>query len=390
MSAVKRHCHGGGDAKNNDGDDYFPEESIKQDELTSRRRRDDLFSDYTIVITVKKPRDEEEDDTRDDDDNERASGKEESIYHVRKAILAHGLRRSDYFARLFRHGNFSAVKSKKDKTSSRIELNALQAKAFPDLLDYMYGQKASFTTNTATALYTLAKCFDVQGLEHEVMQFCWKDMETVETCGTYYHHATILQEDCILQPAAKFCRDNIAKINPTTSGLLKVPDPQFWLDLLQDHAANGTITTDLGEDLCLHLAVYCHDHAAFLSPEMFKKLTDEEYLVDDYLQPACALILLDAERHIVGNDNATTSRPQLQQQQGGEGEEGESNELSSLQMRCVNALARGNHEPKAGSYQLYDHWIRDALRQLSPLVLAEIITRGGLLLPRRQQKSSSS
>jgi BTB/POZ domain len=235
-------------------DDDLPEESIEN--RLSWRKYDDPFADWKIVILNTK-------------------SNQEITYNVRKSVRADGPRRSKYFVRLFENdGNFSEAQ---DKTS-HIELNDLQAKAFPEFLDYMYsvGQKMSFTTDHTTALYSLAKYFGVARLQNEVKKFCLEDMQTVETCGTYYEHATtILQEEAILQPAAKYCRENIGQIISHTSRLLYVPDPQFWLDLMKEHAEKGTIKSKIGFRLSLHIAQFCIYHVALLSPEMFKQLTDE-------------------------------------------------------------------------------------------------------------------
>jgi hypothetical protein len=59
-------------------------------------------------------------------------------------------------------------------------------------------------------------------------------MLNAEPCGTYYEHAKILQEDAILEPAVKICRDQCEYINARSSRLLHVPDPKFWLDLLKE------------------------------------------------------------------------------------------------------------------------------------------------------------
>jgi BTB/POZ domain len=178
-----------------------------------------------------------------------------AMYHVHRCVLAFGPRRSDYFLTLLHQQDERAIlfAESQDKTS-RTQLNVLQSKAFPEFLDYMYstGQAMTFSTDTATALYSLAKYFAVKRLQNEAKKFCLRDMLDVNQCGTYYEHATILQEDTILIPAAKFCRANIVYIDHNSSRLLCVPDPQFWLDLMKDHAAKGTTLHNLR---CLHVWV---------------------------------------------------------------------------------------------------------------------------------------
>jgi BTB/POZ domain len=70
--------------------------------------------------------------------------------------------------------------SEAQDNTSRIELNELAAKAFPEFLDYVYmpGQKMEFKTENATALYSLAKYFDVQRLRYGAKQFFRQDLRT--------------------------------------------------------------------------------------------------------------------------------------------------------------------------------------------------------------------
>jgi hypothetical protein len=125
---------------------------------------------------------------------------------------------------------------------------------------YSAGLKVCFTTDSATALYSLAKYFGVARLQNEVKKFCLEDMQMVDTCGTYYAHATLLQVENVLQAATKFCRENITRIPIHSSRLHHVPDPQFWLDLMKEHAEKGTIKSKLGFRLSEHIAVFCSLH----------------------------------------------------------------------------------------------------------------------------------
>jgi BTB/POZ domain len=306
---------------------------------------------WKIVIIVSDSR---------NDPNDGIDG-QEITYNARKCVLADGPRPSEYFVRLF-ESNFSEAQ---DKTS-RIELNDLQAKAFPEFLDYMYStaQKASFNTDTATALHSLAKYFGVVRLQNEVKKFCLENMQTVDTCGTYYELATILQEKAILKAAAKYCRDSIGNINSNTSRLLRVPDPQFWLDLMKKHAENGIVVPSLRWTFWVHIVAFCNRHADVLPPEIFKQLTNEAYLPMTKIHPVQAIVLLDAERRIIGDSNEQQGRCD--------------DELSSLQLRCVNAIAQAGQEELR---QLNVAWVHDMLRKLPHRVLYEIITRGFIPLP---------
>jgi hypothetical protein len=133
MSSKKRDGSHDGKAKGkkprNDGpydsdDNELPEESV-QDLL--KWRTDDSFADWKIVILVATTPPQKAARNQDS-----STDKKHFSYNVRKCVLADGPRRSEYFVRLFENdGNFAEAQ---DKTS-RIELNELQAKAFPEFLD---------------------------------------------------------------------------------------------------------------------------------------------------------------------------------------------------------------------------------------------------------------
>jgi hypothetical protein len=122
---------------------------------------------------------------------------------------------------------------------------------------YSVGEKVSFTTDTATALYSIAKYFGVKHLQNEVRKFCLEDMQKVETCGTYFEHVTILQVESILEAAAKFCHGNLLLIDCYNSRLKHAPDPQFWLDVMKGHAEKGTMSRLIAS----FIVCFCNIHA---------------------------------------------------------------------------------------------------------------------------------
>lgn len=243
------------------------------------------------------------------------TGKEEEkkevitkTYHVHKVILAKGPRRSEYFFRLFRDGGRFA---ESETATSRINLVEIAAKAFPQLLDYLYSidGKLEITTENATALHWLGQYFEVRRLRWDALQFCINDMSP-QTCGTYYEHALLVQNHKILGMASKFCAEHIAEID-TNSRLLHVPDPAFWLNVLH----NRTTTEDFSRHMSKLIAAFCCNNKSDASA--FAKLTQAKYLPD--IDSQAALALIDLEREIICPDTHS---------------------LSNLQKRCLDALSR--------------------------------------------------
>jgi BTB/POZ domain len=190
-------------------------------------RNDSAFSDWKIVINVSKSSSDDANGKKGESDSSK-----EVTYHVHKAALAFGPRRSEYFVRLF--DNDGAFAESHDNTS-RIVLHELAAKAFPEFLDYVYmaGKKVVCTADNATALYSLAKYFDVRPLRLEVKKFCLENMQNSIHCGTYYEHAKILQMESILGAAKKSCTTFAHNIKDDAR-LLHVTDMQFWIDLMEE------------------------------------------------------------------------------------------------------------------------------------------------------------
>lgn len=112
--------------------------------LTWRRDPDKSLSDWTIVVTT-------------------GTSKEPATYHVHKAVVGAGPRASQYFFRLFKtQGLAESITS-----MSMFTLESSAARAFPDMLDFMYGHHSgslSATSDTAVALRHLANYFGVPAL----------------------------------------------------------------------------------------------------------------------------------------------------------------------------------------------------------------------------------
>jgi hypothetical protein len=293
------------------------------------------------------------------------------FYHVHKCHLAAGSRKSGYFVTLF--GNsFSESTDRK----SRIELHELAAKVFPDLLDYLYhlGPNMPFTTENATALYYMAKYFDMDRLRWDAKQFWKRDLERVGACGTYLEHAYLLQVDKILQPANRACMANIMSMD-TTSRLVHVPDSSFWLKLLaSDRPMQEKMTKDRDSDsdfsdssssdeatvvsqsvFSCHVSVLIAEfvkHVPVDTPT-FQKLTSKKSLPSIHYQ--AALPLMDSERAVVAPDDSV---------------------LTCLQGRCINAIA--------ANWEDFDP--EDMLVSQNKLVLSELVVRG-FAAARREKES---
>jgi len=305
-----------------DSDEEPPAETVK-DRLSSwRLDPEESLSDWTIEIVV--------------------NDATQATYHVHKQNLAVGPRRSEYFVKLFSQGGRFA--ETKDATS-RIELEELASKFFPVLLDYLYDGTLPLTTDNATALHSMAKYFDMRRLRWEAKQFWQKDISNAITCGVYYEHARILNNEKVLDTATKACSEHILNITKT-SRLVHVPEPQFWLKILQSHHTEGGTTEKFSCHVSTLIAEFAQQNLT-LESNMFKQLTAPKLL--PHIHVEAALPLIDAERQIVAPDESR---------------------LSNLQKRCIAALSK--------DWSSIDLCAKGAVLALakkqSPMVLTEVLS----------------
>jgi len=238
-------------------------------------------------------------------------GSSTGVYHVHKNILAVGPRKSGYFTKLFQDGGrFAESRS----STSHIELNELAANAFPDVLDYAYSVDGplTVTTENATALYSLGQYLDMRSLRWEAKQF-WKKDLTIDTCAIYYEHASLFQDEKILNTVIEVATENVMKLNPA-SPLVKMEYPSFWIRLMESLTITDFVSfhlSNLVAELCKNIDI---------EPSIFEQLTSEENL--PIIRFDAALTLLDMERTVYCPDAGS---------------------LTSLQKRCIDAIAQNWH-----------------------------------------------
>ena len=128
--------------------------------LTWRRDPEETFSDWKIIVTSKSAKGDNSDSPQ--------------TYHIHKNIVGAGARGSHYFGRLFRSDRLKESES----STSCIELEESSMKAFPIMLDFIYGDKdVEATVETAVALRHLASYFDVPTLFANVNNYIIKNMD---------------------------------------------------------------------------------------------------------------------------------------------------------------------------------------------------------------------
>jgi hypothetical protein len=280
-------------------------------------------------------------------------------YHVHKSALALGPRRSGYFAKLLQ-----GVFSETSRGVCRILLDPVAAKAFPALLDFLYGApQLECSTESATALHFMGQYFEIRRLRWQARQFWMTDL-CLENCATYYQHAVLFGDERVLRRIQITLGSEKLLNVSLESHLLKVIDPSFLLTILQTAdlvVADSTTLSSHTSKLIARVLEQCvalddedeedsnekDDHErSCVSAELFLQLTDRSYLPEIHV--TAALKLLQLERKIVNPPGDT---------------------LTSLQQRCLQSLGK--------DWQLVplQSGFMDTLRRVStPILLTELLS----------------
>jgi hypothetical protein len=142
-------------------------------------------------------------------------------YHVHKAILSAGPRRSEYFATLFKQSHLAEFST----NSSRINMEDSAADVFPAILDYIYSDKnVKFSTNNATAIRHLSHYFGIRSLWKLASVFIRGDF-SLTTSPTYLTGAVLYHDEKLEQASIDILAERIEEINRRT--LTKLPPPSF-------------------------------------------------------------------------------------------------------------------------------------------------------------------
>ena len=142
-------------------------------------------------------------------------------YHVHKAILSVGPRRSEYFATLFKQSHLSEHAT----STSHINLEVSAAEAFPGVLDYIYSdKKIKFTSKNATAVRHLAHYFGIRPLWKYASVFIKGDFG-LETAATYLSEAMLYHDEKLEQASIDILAEHIEEVS--RRALTKLPPSSF-------------------------------------------------------------------------------------------------------------------------------------------------------------------
>jgi len=218
------------------------------------------WSDWTIVVVT----------------NEQDG---QTLYHVHKALLASGPRRSRYFRRLFRTDEIATDQASK---KCQIELPLLSARAFPLFLDLIYDQGLSVhhtdqgIKRHVVALYQLADTFQVSDLLREIRSHFIPKIDLSDACR-YYQDAVAFDPpvQSFLDHIMKVCTTNVLAIQPS-SPLLKTLEPDFLMGILETERRRRETRVTAGAE-----ALHVSRHLSKLIVSYVAHLEAEHMSLDD-------------------------------------------------------------------------------------------------------------
>lgn len=145
---------------------------------------------------------------------------EKQSYHVHKSVLAYGARSCGYFETQF---STKAATAELKNNTSRIRLDQEQAKAFPKMLDFLYGvdQLDSnapniVTTDNAVVLRSLARYFFCPALLKEVNSFIGRDLKP-KTAVQYLCSAIAYCDELVRDSAKNLILEKYNSVTKDTS-----------------------------------------------------------------------------------------------------------------------------------------------------------------------------
>jgi hypothetical protein len=266
----------------------------EEDQLTWRLDPEESLSDWTVILTNK------------------LNG-EVKPYHLHKNILAVGPRKCDYFVGVFKSNRTQGAAS--NKTEMGLEAPAFDC--FPHFLDYVYStHELELTTETATALRHLAKCFGLKIMFKQATEFLLKDI-ALSNILTYYKHSVILLDEKITAMVARHLARNIMKIE-VSGEVVKAVDPEFLLRVL---SAPEIDTKNKHYHVSLLLAEYCKLNKERMDAAIFLKLIDEKIL--PVIDHTVGLVMLEMEADLVVVASSVLKF----------------SNITSLQKRCIKDLS---------------------------------------------------
>ena len=196
------------------------------------------FSDWTLMVRKKNSADHNV-----------------NTYHVHRAVLAAGCRKSLYFENLFRRSvgqDMSAYGDDKvTDNSCEISFTEEVANEVPTLLNYLYGSEDQYflQPDNAGPLYDLADYFQIPPLIENVWKFLRIEYEfsetipprLIEVLAKYYSDASQIADPEVSEPAKLMCAQNLHQMDVKARNSLA---PDLFAQVVSNTCCDREATLD--------------------------------------------------------------------------------------------------------------------------------------------------
>jgi len=240
-------------------------------------------------------------------------GKQSAVYHIHKAQVGHGPRRSGFLALKFDEDENADATD----PNTEVYLPSRAAELFPEFLDYIYENTLKLTTRNALALKHLANHFDIRPLYKKIDAFVKGDMNA-KTAPTYCTEADAVLDEDVQNEAIKLMAESFGTMDMTV--VTKLPPKLFKEVLSSPHLDVES------EFLSTKVAQFMRFCESKISDEMLFMLTHPQIM--PMISPDEAFFFL----------NQGLKYPEVLNE--GEG--------ASLRNRCIDAVSRNWSTTLAG------------------------------------------
>jgi len=205
-----------------DDEDWDAASEEESEPLTWSLGEPSAFCDWSIEVTTQIANSKGKRKVKREGSNIKTSQPSVQVYHVHKAILSSGRRRSEYFTTLFKQ---SHLYNEFESNTSKIQLEESAAVAFPDILDYLYKDKnVRLTASNATAVRHLAHYFGIRSLWKCASSYIKGDF-SIETAPVYLSEAMLYHDTKLEQASLDILAEKIEEVSRRI--LINLPPQSF-------------------------------------------------------------------------------------------------------------------------------------------------------------------
>ena len=288
-------------------------------------------------------------------------------YLIHPEIVAAGPKRSEYLSSCYSTAPISINGMLDNSVWTILELKHSLARVVPLLLDFMYEitNKYENQSFSGMAAYELAELWGIPTFQKAIAQDRKKALTTTNVFPVLQFASGFGYSNPLYETVVEWCAEHLNDFSPSQAGRF---EPHVLLEILRKnmHMPEGVKIDLSARSRLIVSCIKAHNHSRLLTKDLFYHITDEELL--PVLNPR-----LDAPEFLLAEAKLSKGRE---------------TRLSNLQRRCVQSITSQWQECVSGLGK-DDKSLEKFLKQLSPLVQAELLVQTQILLEAVGEMKSS-